>query len=303
VTEAAVESTALGRRYGRQWALRDCTLAIPAGRIVGLVGPNGAGKTTLLHLAVGLLEPTAGSISVFGLSPRRDPAAVLGSVGFVAQDHPLYRGFRVDEMLTFGRRLNTTWDDDVARARLDRLGIPLAKRCGELSGGQRAQVALCLALAKRPRLLILDEPVASLDPLARQEFLAELMVAVADSGCTVLLSSHVLADVTRICDHLVILSAGQVQVASDIDRLLDSHRTLIGPRRPDDERVAGADVVQVSRSDRETTLIARVNGRVLDPAWEQHPVALEELVLAYLRNRGAGVASGPELLATAEPCQ
>ncbi len=297
---AALESTGLGRRYGRQWALRDCSLTIPAGRISGLVGPNGAGKTTLLHLAVGLLAPTAGSIEIFGHDPRREPRQVLGEIGFVAQDHPLYPGFRVDEMLAFGRHLNSTWDDDIARIRLARLGIPLAKKCGALSGGQRAQVALCLALAKRPQLLILDEPVASLDPLARQEFLQELMVAVADTGCSVLLSSHVLADVARVCDHLVILRAGRVQVSSDIDDLLEGHRTLIGPRRAGDDHIAGAEVVQVTRSDRETTLVARVNDRVLDPAWEQHPVALEELVLAYLRNGDAGAMPAPELAAAME---
>jgi len=267
---------------------------------VGLVGPNGAGKTTLLHLAIGLLEPTAGTIEVFGTSPRRHPKEVLGHVGFVAQEHPLYRGFRVGEMLELGRRLNTTWDDDLARTRLGRLGIETAKKCGDLSGGQRAQVALCLALAKRPQLLMLDEPVSSLDPLARREFLQELMTAVADNGCTVLLSSHVLADVERICDYLVILSRGNVQVAGDIEELVSGHRILVGPRRESGDRVAGARVVQATHGDRETTLIVRTNGRVLDPAWEQHGVGLEDLVLAYLRNTGAGMLPEPELATVTE---
>ena len=296
----AIRSTGLGRRYGRQWALRDCTLEVPAGRIAGLVGPNGAGKTTLLHLAVGLLEPSAGSIDVLGLSPRRSPREVLATVGFVAQDHPLYRGFTVAEMVGLGRHLNASWDDSLARTRLARLGIPLAKRCGDLSGGQRAQVALCLALAKRPQLLILDEPVASLDPLARREFLQELMTAVADTGCTVLLSSHVLADVERVCDYLVILSLGCVQVASGIEELVSGHRLLVGPRRHGDGRVAGAEVVEATHGDRETTLLVRTRGRIVDPAWEQHDVGLEDVVLAYLRNTGTGMVPEPELLAAGE---
>jgi len=300
VSAAAVESTGLGRRYGRQWALRDCTLRIPAGRVAGLVGPNGSGKTTLLHLAIGLLEPTTGSIEVFGSSPRREPKKVLTRVGFVAQDHPLYRGFRVEEMLELGRHLNSTWDDDIARRRLARLGIEMSKKCGALSGGQRAQVALCLALAKRPQLLMLDEPVSSLDPLARREFLQELMSAVADSGCTVLLSSHSLADVERVCDYLVILSRGAVQVASAIDELVGAHRVLVGPRHATGDRVGGAEVVQATHSERETTLIVRTNGRLIDPAWEQHDVRLEDLVLAYLRNTGTGTMPEPELAALAE---
>ncbi|MDQ6846957.1 MAG: ABC transporter ATP-binding protein [Candidatus Dormibacteraeota bacterium] len=300
MSAAAIESTALGRRYGPQWALRDCTLRIPAGRVAGLVGPNGSGKTTLLHLAIGLLKPTTGSIEVFGSSPRQEPKTVLAHVGFVAQDHPLYRGFRVDEMLELGRHLNGTWDDDIARSRLARLGIEMSKKCGALSGGQRAQVALCLALAKRPQLLMLDEPVSSLDPLARREFLQELMSAVADSGCSVLLSSHSLADVERVCDYLVILSQGSVQVASSIDELVSSHRVLVGPRRATGDRVSGAEVVQATHSERETTLIVRTHGRIVDPAWEQHDVGLEDVVLAYLRNSSAGTVPEPALAAVTE---
>ena len=300
MSAASVESTGLGRRFGRQWALRECSLRIPAGRVAGLVGPNGSGKTTLLHLAIGLLKPTTGSIEVFGSSPREEAKQVLAHVGFVAQDHPLYRGFRVDEMLELGRHLNSTWEDDIARRRLARLGIEMSKKCSALSGGQRAQVALCLALAKRPQLLMLDEPVSSLDPLARREFLQELMSAVADSGCSVLLSSHSLADVERVCDYLVILSRGTVQVASGIDELVSGHRVLVGPRRATGDRVGGAEVVQATHSQRETTLIVRTNGRFLDPAWEQHDVGLEDVVLAYLRNSSAGTLPEPELGAVTE---
>jgi ABC-2 type transport system ATP-binding protein len=226
----AVQTQNLGKRYGSQWALRECSLAIPAGSVTALVGPNGAGKTTLLHLVVGLSEPSAGDVRVFGWSARREPQVVLPRIGFVAQDHPLYRGFRLREMLKLGRKLNPRWDDDLARARLQRLGIPLERKVGTLSSGEQAQVALTLALAKRPELLVLDEPVAALDPLARREFLQSLMEAVADGGLTVVLSSHIVAELERVCDHLVILAAGGVRLAGSIEQILESHRLLTGPR-------------------------------------------------------------------------
>src|SRR5437764_6901372 len=198
--DLVLETDQLGKRYGNTWALRDCSLHLPAGRIAALVGPNGAGKTTLLHLAVGLLRPDAGEVRVFG----RDPRSVLPDIGFVAQDTPLYRDFTAAELITMGSKLNRRrWDAALARERLARLGIPPDKPVGKLSGGQRAQVALALALAKRPRLLLLDEPIASLDPLARREFLQSLMGSVAETGTTVLLSSHLLADLERVCDYLI----------------------------------------------------------------------------------------------------
>ena len=187
--------------------------------MAALVGPNGAGKTTLLHLSMGLLEPTAGSVQIFGLSPTAQAGEALPRLGFVAQDHPLYKGFTVEELLTLGRKLNPRWDDALARARMQKLGIPLNRRAGKLSGGQQAQVALVLALAKRPDLLLLDEPLASLDPLARREFLRTLMDAVAETGLTVLLSSHIIGDLERVCDYLVILSASQVQLAGDMQEI------------------------------------------------------------------------------------
>ena len=220
----------LGKRYGDDWALRDCSLELPAGRVAALVGPNGAGKTTLLHLAVGLLAATTGRIEVFGSQPRGN-RSVLERVGFVAQDAPLYPGFKVAEMLTLGRRLNRRWDGRWAEERVRGLGIPLDKRVGALSGGQRAQVALALALAKRPELLLLDEPVASLDPLARREFLQALMDAVAETGVTVVLSSHLIADLERVCDFLVLLIASEVRLSGGIEQLVAEHKLLIGPRR------------------------------------------------------------------------
>jgi len=280
---AALDAQNLGKRYGRHWALRDCALELPAGRVAALVGPNGAGKTTLLQLAVGLTPPSAGHIEVFGLSPRRQPKEVLPRVGFVAQDQPLYRRFSVADMLTLGRKLNPRWDDDLARARLARLGLPLDRIVGTLSGGQKSQVALVMALAKRPDLLLLDEPVASLDPLARREFLSALMEAAAGEGLTVLLSSHIIADLERVCDYLVILSASRVQLAGDIDELVATHKLLVGPRQ-DPAAVAHVhNVLQATHTERQTTLLVRANGHMWDPSWEVHDVSLEDIVLAYLR--------------------
>ena len=199
---AALEAVGLGKRYGRQWALRDCTFDVPAGRVVGLVGPNGAGKTTLLQLAVGLLTPSAGTITVAGGKPG-EGAAQLGRVGFLAQDAPIYRSLTVGDHLRLGAHLNPGWDAESPRDRIDRIGLDRGQRAGKLSGGQRAQLALTLALAKRPELLLLDEPVASLDPLARREFLQVLASYVAEHRVTVVLSSHLLADLERVCDYLV----------------------------------------------------------------------------------------------------
>ena len=279
---AALETCALGKRYGSAWALRECTLEIPSGRVTALVGPNGAGKTTLLHLAVGLIEPSAGSVRVLGASPRRDAATVLPRIGFVAQDHPLYRGFTLAELLRAGGKLNPRWDESIARERLDRLALGLDRKAGTLSGGEQAQVALSLALAKQPEFLLLDEPVASLDPLARRDFLQSLLEAVAERELTVLLSSHILSDLERVCDHIVVLSRAQVQLAGEIDDVVASHRLLIGPRC-DPSGVARVEaIVQQSHTDRQSTLLVRANGHLFDARWTVNEVGLEEIVLAYL---------------------
>ncbi len=264
----ALETIGLGKRYGSRWALWDCFLRIPVGRVAGLVGPNGAGKTTLLHLAMGLLEPTTGSVRTFGWSPREQPLIVLTRVGFVAQERPLYRTFTVKDMLTF--------------ARLERLGIPLSRPIGKLSGGQQAQVALILAIAKRPEMLLLDEPVANLDPLARREFLQTLMETVAQDGLTVLLSSHLIADLDRICDYMIILSASRVQVASDLEHLLQSHKRLVGPRQQIEGISSTHTLVQASHTERQSTLLVRTTGPVLDTSWDVQDVSLEDIILAYL---------------------
>jgi len=291
---AAITATGLGKRYRQRWALRECTLEIPEGRVAGLVGPNGAGKTTLLHLATGLLEPTAGTVSVFGLDPRVD-AQALPVIGFVGQEVPLYRTFTVGDMLSFGRHLNPSWDDQLARSRLDRLDIPLRDRVDQLSGGQRAQLALAVALAKRPRVLLLDEPLASLDPLARREFLQTLMESVAGGDVTVLLSSHLVADLERVCDYLIVLARGHTQVVGEIDQLLRTHKVLTG--LPKDIAAVGgvASVVQETTTERQTMALVRTDGPVLDPGLTQESVGLEDLVLAYLGQPAATALPQPRL--------
>jgi ABC-2 type transport system ATP-binding protein len=277
---SAISTHGLGKRYGSKWALEDCTIEVPEGSVTALVGPNGAGKTTLLQLAVGLTRPSAGDVTVLGLSPR-DPA-LLARVGFVGQEHPLHRGFTVAETLKLGRNLNPGWDDALAHERVQRLDLPLDRPVGRLSGGQRAQVALTVALAKRPELLLLDEPVASLDPLARREFLNALMEAVSETGLTVILSSHIVAELERVCDHLVILAQARAELAGPIDEILAGHRLLTGPRTEARAVARMHDVIRERHTERQTTLLVRANGHVYDADWELHEVDLEEIVLAYL---------------------
>jgi ABC-2 type transport system ATP-binding protein len=261
--------------------LSDCTLDVPAGKVVGLVGPNGAGKTTLLSMAVGLLRPTTGTIEVLGGRPG-DGTEQLARVGYVAQDTPTYAGLTVDEHLRLGAHLNPRWDDALARDRIAGLGVDPARKASRLSGGQRAQLALTLGIAKRPDLLVLDEPVASLDPLARREFLQDLMEAVAEHELSVILSSHLVSDLERVCDHLIVLVDSRVQVAGDIDVLLATHHRLTGARRDPDTLPADQQVITASHTDRQTSLLVRHEAPVLDPAWTVAELSLEDLVLAYM---------------------
>lgn len=279
---AAIEASGLGKRYRRRWALRDCDLLVPAGRVVGLVGPNGAGKTTLLHLAVGLLEPSAGTISVLGERPSNG-AAQLARIGFLAQDSPTYARLTVAQHLQMGQWLNPTWDVAFANNRVADLGLDPRQRTGTLSGGQRAQLALTLAVAKRPELLMLDEPVAALDPLARREFLQTLMEVVAVHGVSVVLSSHLIADLERVCDYLVVLVAGRVALAGDVEDLLASHHRLTGPRRDATSIPRSQTVIEESHVDKQSTLLVRTDEPILDPSWIVTPVTLDDLVLAYMR--------------------
>jgi ABC-2 type transport system ATP-binding protein len=283
---AALEAAGLGKRYGRAWALSGCDLVIPEGRVVGLVGPNGAGKTTFLHLAVGLLAPTTGTIEVLGQRPAQS-ADQLAQVGFVAQDSPTYSGLSVADHMHLGAWLNPGWDDEAADARIGSLGLDPRKKAGSLSGGQRAQLALTLAIAKRPRLLLLDEPVASLDPLARRDFLRQLMEAVAEQELTVVLSSHLVSDLERTCDYVVVLVDSRVQLAGDVDGLLAEHHRLIGPRKGA-RLPAGWEVIEESHTERQSTLLVRCSNPIFDPAWAIEPVALEDLVLAYMARGDRG---------------
>jgi ABC-2 type transport system ATP-binding protein len=276
-----VQAERLSKRYGRREALSDCTLAVPPGRVVGLVGPNGAGKTTLLHIAVGMLEPTAGRIEVLGGHPASGPEQ-LAKVGFVAQDAPTYAGLSVADHLRFGAHMNPGWDQHLAEDRITRLGLDPSQKAGRLSGGQRAQLALTLALAKRPELLILDEPVSSLDPLARREFLQGLMAHVADHGAGVILSSHLVSDLERVCDYLIVLVASRVRVAGEVDDLLASHYRLTGARRDPADLPAGTAVIEASHTDRQSTLIVRSTTPIDDPSFTVEHLTLEDLVLAYM---------------------
>jgi len=287
-----IEASGLGKRYGSTWALRECTLAIPAGHVAALVGPNGAGKTTLLNLAVGVAEPSAGAVTVLGGHPAGS-AAALDGIAFVAQDTPLYQNLPAADMLHLTRNLNRRFDQHYAQARLAELGIPLNRKTGKLSGGQQAQLALTLGLARRPRLLVLDEPVAMLDPLARHDFMATVLAAAADDGVSVVLSSHVLAELERVADYLILLSRGRVQVAGEVEDLLASHRMLTGPAA-EAGKFAERPVVHVRRGQAQAHLLVRATvDDPVPPGWEAHPVGLEELTLAYLREPGAGALPGP----------
>jgi len=278
---AVLESSGLAKNYGRRRALTDCTLSVPAGRVTGLVGPNGAGKTTLLSLAVGLLAPTSGTITVLGGRPAGGPEQ-LAKVGFVAQDAPVFGGLTVADHLRFGAHMNPRWDADLAERRIAQLGLDPAQKAGKLSGGQRAQLALTVAIAKRPELLILDEPIASLDPLARREFLQSLMEYTAENEVSVVMSSHLVSDLERVCDYLIVLVASRVQLAGEVDDLLAVHSQLIGPRCDPAELPSAWQVISASYTDRQSTLLIRTDAGIDDPGWVVDKIGLEDLVLAYL---------------------
>jgi ABC-2 type transport system ATP-binding protein len=282
---AVIETEGLGKRYRKRWALADCTLSIPAGHVVGLVGPNGAGKTTLLNLATGMLAPTTGTIDVLSSRPAAGPAQ-LARVGYLSQDAPVYAGLSVADHLKLGAHLNPGWDAEQARDRVERLDLDPRQKAGTLSGGQRAQLALTLATAKRPELLILDEPVASLDPLARREFLRDLMETVGEQQVSVVLSSHLISDLERVCDYLIVLVDSRVRIAGPVEDLLAAHHLLSGPRRDPASLPDGIEVISASHTDVQTTLLVRTSGPVLDPAWTVFELGLEDLVLAYMKQPG-----------------
>ncbi len=290
----ALRTAGLGKRYGHVWGLRDCTLAVPAGAIVGLVGPNGAGKTTLLEMIIGLLKPTEGQIEVFGHTAQANTAETLARVGYVAQNHPMYPDFTVADMFHLGQAMNPAWDMGMATARMEALDVPLNRKVKALSGGQQAQVALAMALAKRAPLLVLDEPVASLDPIARLEFMREVMAQVADGDLTVIIASHVVSELERFCDFLVVLTHGHVQLAGPVDGLLGEHQMLTVPRATPDADLPGT-IIHRDDSDRHSSVLLRTSPATpaiqAHPDWRIETVGVEELVMAYLQRPAKGAKS------------
>jgi ABC-2 type transport system ATP-binding protein len=299
-----IETHKLGKSYGSTRALHDCTLAIPDRHIVALVGPNGAGKTTLLNLTVGLVLPTAGEVTVLD-GRRAGSLAALDGIAFVAQDAPLYTNLSAADLLHETRNLNRRFDQDYAERRLGELGIPLRQKAGKMSGGQQAQLALTLALARRPQLLVLDEPMAMLDPIARHDFMATVMTAAAEDGVSVVLSSHVLAELERVADYLVLVSHGKIQVAGEVEDLLATHRMLTGPASASERYTRQWNVVHESSAASLVRLLVRFDGTCdsVPPGWEARPVTLEELTMAYLREPGAAALPGPARSRGAEPSE
>src|SRR6478735_991175 len=298
---SAVEARALNKRYGRNWALRDCSFSLPAGRVIALVGANGAGKSTLMAITAGLLDATEGEVTVAGRPPGAyrgkhadaDVRAVL-----LTQDKPLYRSFTVTDMLRFGRHTNRVWDQQRALAWLARFDIPLDRPCGKLSGGQQAQVALAVALGSRPALLLLDEPLANLDPVARRDVMGEILAEVAESEMTVMLSTHVVAELGGVGDYLLLLADGRPVLDGDTDELLEAHARLIGPRSalpPGDGHV-----VTEQHTERQSTFLVRrpvvdfALGAVA-PGWRIEPVSMEDLILAHLTSARDASRTGLEV--------
>jgi ABC-2 type transport system ATP-binding protein len=278
---AVLQAHALGKRYGKRQALADCTLEVPPGHVVGLVGPNGAGKTTLLKIACGMLAPTTGRIEVLGEKPAAGPAQ-LARVGYVAQDAPTYASLSVADHLRLGAKLNPRWNATLAQARIDQLDLDPKQRAGNLSGGQRAQLALTVAVAKRPELLLLDEPVASLDPLARRDFLRRLMESVAENDTSVILSSHLVSDLERVCDYLIVLVDSRVQLAGETEDLLAQHHRIVCSRRQDTDLPPELDVIWGEHTERQSTFIVRSQTGMPAGDWSAEQLDFEDLVLTYM---------------------
>jgi ABC-2 type transport system ATP-binding protein len=288
---SAIEARNVSRAYGSNWALQDCSLDIPVGSVTGLVGPNGAGKTTLLNLATGMLRPTTGRIQVLGGVPGHGTAQ-LRKVGFVAQETPVYTGLSVADHLKLGQHMNARWDAELAASRIRELKLDLRRKAGRMSGGQRAQLALTMAVARRPDLLILDEPVASLDPLARREFLAGLADATAGQQMSVVMSSHLVSDLERICDYLVVLVASRIQVAGPVTEVLAGHHLISGPSVDRSDLPGDAEIISAARSLGQTTVLVQAAAAPQHPAWTVTRPNLEDVVLGYMSRAGEGAAAG-----------
>jgi ABC-2 type transport system ATP-binding protein len=287
----AIQTKGLGKRYGSFWALENCTVSVPEGSVSALVGPNGAGKSTLLKLLTGLSSASGGNSNVLGKTPRQN-ANFLEDIGYLAQEIPLYKTMNTNDHIAMGKHLNKRWDEAFIRKRLIELSIPLKRPVGKLSGGQRAQVALALALAKKPKLLLLDEPVAALDPLARHDFLASLSQAVADGGLTVIMSSHLLADLERVSDHVIVLATGKTQLCDDIESVIKNHKLLVGPRKEATRNEDGYTIIHETHTAKQSTLLVRLNGKAkLSVHWQQHEPNVEEIILAYMGQAKVGGAA------------
>ncbi|MEU0678009.1 ABC transporter ATP-binding protein [Streptomyces sp. NPDC006172] len=284
--EPAIEAYGLGMRYRRGWALRDCSFRLPAGRICGLVGPNGAGKTTLLSIAAHVLQPTNGSISLFGGAPGSVESG--RRTAFLAQEKPLFRRFTVAESLRLGRELNPGWDQRAAEDIIRAGNVPFDAKIGTLSGGQRTRVAIALAFGKRPDLLLLDEPMSDLDPVVRHEIMGTLLAEAAERGTTVLMSTHVLAELENVCDYLVVVSGGGVRLAGDVDELMSVHTLVTGAKEGDGmpPALGHHTLVESRTSGRQFTALIRPEGPVTGP-WDMNAPNMEELLLAYLRSPDA----------------
>jgi ABC-2 type transport system ATP-binding protein len=283
--EMVIETEALTKRFRRRTALEDCSIAVPRGRVAALVGPNGSGKTTLLRLLAGLSSPTEGRISVFGEEMSKSSDGLRARVGYLDQERPLYPWWRVREILEFGRKTNPTWDSGLAREHLAALRIDLNSRIRDLSGGQKAQVALALCFSKRPELVLLDEPAAALDPVARQDLLQNITELFADNEASVLMSTHAIDDVAAICDYVIILSDSRILLSEDLDYALESHRYL---SRALDDGVPvppGAIVLEERRSTREVTYLVRLAMPLERDGWRIERPTLNEIVIAYLRDK------------------
>lgn len=274
----ALEALAVGKRYRRRgpWALTDVGLAIPCGTITALVGPNGAGKSTLLRSFLGFERLTRGAVRVMGIDPAKDRKRAIRMVGYVSQSGGLYRGLSVDDHLTLAATLRPGFDRAIAAGRLEQLGIGLGRRAGELSGGQQAHVTLSIALGTRAPVLVLDEPLASLDPLARHDFLNVLVSEVRGRGTTVLLSSHIVSDVESVCDAVVVLATGRVTLHSPIDVALATHRVVARGAGAAAEWAAGTLVASYGRPGGGTIDLLRSTDLALPSP------TLEELVMGYL---------------------
>jgi len=282
MTKPAIQTKQLGKKYGSFWALENCTISIPEGSVSALVGPNGAGKSTLLKLLAGLSKSTTGESTILGSTPEQRED-FLADIGYLAQEIPLYKSMTANDHIAMGKHLNKRWDEIYIRKRLGDLGIDLTKAVGKLSGGQRAQVALALALAKKPKLLLLDEPVAALDPLARHDFLSSLTQAVAEGNLTVIMSSHLLADLERVSDHVIVLAAGKTQLCDDIETVLSRHKLLVGSRQLQQTFGTTLHVIHEVHTAKQSTLLVRLDKDIKVPkGWQQHEPNIEEIILAYM---------------------